>query len=472
MRSPRRLQKFEKSASKACSHMCSACPTASTCGDIEDMVGPPLNRGPAATVAAHCDNSDSIFDLNMYKETQKPLLEASTLPGHVYYSPRWYERELETVFAPGWTLVCREDEVAKEGDCFAIDTEWTGPVSICRGEEGKLFAMANTCCHRGAKVMKDGKGRASKHGHVCPYHAWTYDNDGQLKWAPGMHTVESFDEEIRLPPVRHDVWRGFIFVTLNNDAPSVCDSLGDLPNVLPAWFAHDDGALNNMVTVARREFMVDCNWKFLMENTCETYHTAVVHSDSLGPMKSAPVGPHSGDWDAVKVFTDRSVVPLPADFGGQQMLPTFTQDTAFVNLFPSLQVNATWDCAWFMHVKPVSVSRTEISMGFMFPKKSTIQPDFDVILAQYLKRWELAVSEDNGISLNQQRSVRSPLRKPGRFNQLEFGTHNFNNWLLSKVIDDYQWNPGQRISLGQKSWSNDDMHLRALVEAVTIQSKL
>jgi hypothetical protein len=47
----------------------------------------------------------------------------------------------------------------------------------------------------------------------------------------------------------------------------------------------------------------------------------------------------------------------------------------------------------------------------------------------------MAVSEDNGISMNQERGVRSMFRKPGRYCQLEFGTHNFNNWLVSHMID-------------------------------------
>ena len=47
----------------------------------------------------------------------------------------------------------------------------------------------------------------------------------------------------------------------------------------------------------------------------------------------------------------------------------------------------------------------------------------------------MAVSEDNAISLNQQRGVRSMFRRPGRFCELEFGTHNFQNWLLHKMLD-------------------------------------
>ena len=55
-------------------------------------------------------------------------------------------------------------------------------------------------------------------------------------------------------------------------APSVAARvLEDLPEKLPAWFGDGpDKALLMEWCVARREFSVPCNWKFLMENTCET----------------------------------------------------------------------------------------------------------------------------------------------------------------------------------------------------------
>lgn len=77
----------------------------------------------------------------------------------------------------------------------------------------------------------------------------------------------------------------------------------------------------------------------------------------------------------------------------------------------------------------------------------------------------MAVTEDNDISQNQQHGVRSMHRKPGRFCQLEFGTHNFNNWLISRMIDGAKkWNPGQRVFIGKNVWSNDDDKLLDIVE--------
>jgi len=185
-------------------------------------------------------------------------------------------------------------------------------------------------------------------------------------------------------------------------------------------------------------------------------------------MKSKPMEPHIGEWDAVLVPSWRSVVPLPTDFENVQFpLPAFTDQTAFVSLFPSLQINVTWDCVWWMHLVPTGKQSTKIQMGFCFPRETVKLDVFPDTLERYLHRWHVAVEEDNAISLNQQRGVRSVFRVPGRFGQLEFGTHNFNNWLLSKVIDDQEnaWDPGRRIFLpSNKLWSNDDKQMMMLAE--------
>lgn len=377
-----------------------------------------------------------LFDPQRFAATQRPLLEASTLPAEVYSSRAWYLKELDRVFAPSWTLIGREDEMMKPGSYLAVDTEWGGPVAVVRGNDGSLHAFANACAHRGAKILADGPGKAPRSGLICPYHAWTYDYSGQLIIAPGMKKSVGFDEDhIRLAPVRFDTFHGFIFVNQQKDAKPLAECLGDLPEKLPEWFGAD-GEAQRMVCVARRSYDVPCNWKLIFENTCETYHTSVVHKGSLGPMKSRPMEPHVGDWDGVRVPTERSIVPLPSDFEGDKApLPTFTNKSAFLNLFPSLQINVTWDCLWWMSTRPTGESSTHIEMGFCFPAQTTKLDVFPSRLERYLHRWHVAVTEDNAISMNQTRGLRSTLRKPGRFCELEFRTHNFNNWLLSKVLD-------------------------------------
>ena len=91
----------------------------------------------------------------------------------------------------------------------------------------------------------------------------------------------------------------------------MAEAFGDIPERLPEWFG-PEGKAKDMVCVSRREYDVECNWKFVMENTVETYHTTVVHKSSLGPMRSWPMEPHRGDWDAVTPMTSEMLVcPAP-----------------------------------------------------------------------------------------------------------------------------------------------------------------
>ena len=56
--------------------------------------------------------------------------------------------------------------------------------------EGELRAFANSCRHRGARLLND-QGECKR--IVCPYHSWSYRLDGSLAGTPGMQDVEDFD---------------------------------------------------------------------------------------------------------------------------------------------------------------------------------------------------------------------------------------------------------------------------------------
>ena len=81
-----------KECSRVCSNPCSSAPV----GDIEDL-GHVCSRPCGVKHSGHHfdDTSEHLFDPKRFKETQKPLLEASTLPRECYNSEQWFQRELE-----------------------------------------------------------------------------------------------------------------------------------------------------------------------------------------------------------------------------------------------------------------------------------------------------------------------------------------------------------------------------------------
>ena len=147
--------------------------------------------------------------------------------------------------------------------------------------------------------------------------------------------------------------------------------------------------------------------------------------------------PPEGRWDAVHVPGDRSVVPLPGEPAPFPELPSAEIahiSTYFVSLFPTLQLNVTRDCAWWMRILPEGPTTTRVTQGFLFPPSTVAMPDFEAHLEPYLHRWDLAVREDNEISVNQQRAAASPQHRPGPYHPLEFAVHRFDNMVLDAVL--------------------------------------
>jgi len=380
-------------------------------------------------------HSSTLFDQSAHAQTRLPLGQAISLPSACYTSREWQSKEVEQVLRAGPTLVGRLDELPESGSYISLDAPGHGPVFVMRGRDMKVRAFANVCRHRGAKLLTEPQGRV-KGGIVCPYHAWTFSTNGDLKGAPRM--CKSFNKsQWPLIQLRIDEVKGFLFLN-KSDSPPLEDSLGNLPElILDKW------PLDDMVTVARREYEVGCNWKFLFENTSETYHTSVVHRKTLGPMESSSAEEILGvkpsrNWDAVHVPGSRSVVPLASDAAP---FPEIATTTFFTNIFPSVQLNLTRDCAWWMRMLPTAIDKTQVSMGFLFPKSTTERPNFQEELKPYLHRWHLAVVEDNEISENQTAGAQSGVYQPGPYSMLEFGTHKFNNYVLDGVLGEEDSTP-------------------------------
>src|SRR3954470_9157391 len=94
----------------------------------------------------------ALFDPRTYDEIRKPVVEASTLPPHCYTSPEFFRAEVEHMFMKVWNFIGRADRIPKTGDYFTIDFAGV-PLIILRDRDGSIRAHANTCRHRGARLI-------------------------------------------------------------------------------------------------------------------------------------------------------------------------------------------------------------------------------------------------------------------------------------------------------------------------------
>src|SRR5579863_2234785 len=144
-------------------------------------------------------------------QSLRPFGESRMLPRAAYTDPAVFAWEQQHFFGGGWLCVGRSEQVAQPGDQRAERTG-TGSVLLTRDEGGTLHAFANTCRHRGHELLPCGAS-ANQAVVICPYHAWTFGLDGDLKAAAGFKNRPGFDSSqwgLRELPVVE--WNGLVFV--------------------------------------------------------------------------------------------------------------------------------------------------------------------------------------------------------------------------------------------------------------------
>src|SRR5208282_515982 len=103
--------------------------------------------------------SSDMFNPTHYANVLRKVSEASHLPSWCYSAPDFYSREIERVFRKAWNFIGRADRVVKPGDFFTVDLAGT-PIIVLRDRATHLRAFANTCRHRGARLLS-GTGHCS-----------------------------------------------------------------------------------------------------------------------------------------------------------------------------------------------------------------------------------------------------------------------------------------------------------------------
>jgi phenylpropionate dioxygenase-like ring-hydroxylating dioxygenase large terminal subunit len=148
------------------------------------------------------------------------------------------------------------------------------PVLLTRAGDGKLRAFLNICRHRQAPVA-DGCGIAKR--LACPYHAWTYDLEGNLTGVPGEEGFpESRAAAPRLTELPAEEYAGFLWAGLQpGSSIDVEQHLGELGPELASW------GFGTWTPVGEKRLDAATDWKLALDTFAENYHFATVHSTTF-----------------------------------------------------------------------------------------------------------------------------------------------------------------------------------------------
>ena len=199
--------------------------------------------------------------------TSTPTL---SLAAKYYTDPEVFKLETNGLLARTWQFAGHASQLKETGDYFTFDM--AGESLFCiKGRDGEIRTFYNVCQHR-AHQLVSGQGQTLV--VVCPYHAWTYELTGELRAGPNIKAVEGFDKSsICLTSVRTEIYLGFIFVNLDNDAKPMDDWFPNVRTELESYIPHWD----TLAPLEWVEIPENCNWKVSVENYSECYHCTLNH---------------------------------------------------------------------------------------------------------------------------------------------------------------------------------------------------
>jgi Rieske 2Fe-2S family protein len=303
------------------------------------------------------------------------MRQATTLPAAAYSSPQLFEREHAAIFGHDWVCAGVIDEMPRAGS-WTAQVVGGRPVLLARDKSGALRAFLNVCRHRGAPLCEDGE------THVgslirCPYHSWLYQLDGSLARASGVGSPDGFDvADHGLKPVQVAHWRRLVFVCFDHDAAPL--DLGPLAAAVDAY------PLEAMELALAETNERAFNWKVLLENYSENYHTPFVHpeldtsSSEDYPMISdgvvlyawdRPLRPNGSRVDELRAtllpgepgWAELASVPMDGPYGVG----------GYLTVWPNLMMNVFPGACLMMWMEPVGATSTRVE------RRLFIRPDLD-----------------------------------------------------------------------------------------------
>lgn len=362
-----------------------------------------------------------------------PAEEASCLPPLCYNDEDFRQRETDAIFRRKWVGIGHAGRFQKAGD-YETMTIADVPLIVLRDKAGALRAYANSCRHRGARLL-EGEGNCP--GIRCPFHCWSYKLDGSLVGVPHADEIKDFDKaDYGLVEFRAGEMNGLAFVCLDPDAPALEDQLGDFAKVHAPW------PMDTLVPTRRRSFDVNCNWKVFLDVFDEYYHLPFVHPDTVNSIyaRPEPGDAVSGEYASQYGVTEGTGGLLEGQQG--HALPPMPGLSAAVAggvrytwVFPNMAFAAGRDAIWIYEATPIDARRCHVTMTACFPRDLVAQPGFDEKAAHYYDRLDAAIAEDIPALENQQIGLNSPFAMQGRFHPLlEANVAAFARWYAQTLI--------------------------------------
>lgn len=341
--------------------------------------------------------SDAVLE-----KLEGPVEEVRGLPNAAFTSEAFFELEKRHLFPRTWAFAGAASDVPNIGDARPVNLSGN-PIILVRGKDGGIRAFHNVCPHRGSRLLTEPI--AGERAIVCPYHAWSFELDGQIRGRTHYHGCDKHETEAGMSgrndcliPVRSHTFHDWVFVNLDGEAPPFEDYAGTTFDYFDGYGLGQLGRERH-ITIDYR-----CNWKLAIENFCDYYHIFKIHPaldrafDKKGRRSSHPIGRHLfGEQNitarhGLSMDSTQPTLPYLAELTEEQKSYHF-----FVLLFPNFLLNlfpTNLEAIW---LEPTAHDHTVMHMWFYYADGVAEAEQFRGARDEVVDEWLIVNGEDADI---------------------------------------------------------------------------
>ena len=386
----------------------------------------------------------NIIDKKKLDVVKKPISKAHGLPNECYTSKEYTLIERKKLFEDKWVVVGTASSLPNGGDIKPFDLLGI-PLLLVRNKKGKIKVFHNICSHRGSKLVTELSN--NKNIIRCPYHSWSYNLDGDLIATPhigGMnkHKSPGFkNSKSNLKEISSYVWLDLIMININGNEISFDEYIKPLDDRWSKfWPKKDRKLISHSNDFGYFKLEAKCNWKFAIENYCESYHLPWVHP---GLNSYSKIEDHYHIQGLPNRFAGQGTVVYNPRLKGKNKLPCFPNwpknkehIAEYVALFPNVMLGIHKDHYYAYWLEPINHEYTIEHMELYYVgEEAANSKKFKSLRKQNHKLWEDIQKEDVDIIQRMQIGRNSPIYNGGNFSPImDNPTHHFHKWVANNLI--------------------------------------
>ena len=384
-----------------------------------------------------------ILDPNKIEVVKNPIEKAHGLPNECYLNNDYLEFEKEKIFKNNWTMIGVASSVPNPGDAKPFNLLGI-PILIVRNKENEVKVFHNVCSHRGFKLVD----QECKLKNVirCPYHSWSYDFNGKLTVTPhigglGKHEVEGFDKNnSNLKEIKSSIWMDLIFININSNAKPFEDFIKPLEDRWSKFISKKDQKLiRHSTDNGYFNMTVNSNWKFAIENYCESYHLPWIHPELN---KVSNISDHYHIEDKNFNFSGQGSNKYSQQFDGNIKFKCFpnwptelSEKSEYVSLYPNVMLGIHIDHFYAFWLEPISNNKTKEHFELYYVgDESASSDEFKDIRKKNFAFWQEVMNEDVPAIEGMQKGRNSPAYNGGNFSPvMDTPTLMFHKWVATNL---------------------------------------